>query len=126
MQMAVTVDIQLFIENLSTATMGSLSKKLPAEFSIETRGNDSSLVISYRTDDDLENSLDEELNVFLGKLFSVEGLLCEVELLLRVGVFYDIKETIVCPIMLKRNTISMINRFNADIYITGYLCSDPE
>jgi hypothetical protein len=126
--MKTTVDIQLFLEKKeNNLLIDKLNFILPYEFIAEDVSDKSTLlIISYRSDNELNYSLDQEIKEFLIKLLSVEKILLEFEKTLRVGVFYDIKETIVCPILLEKETIELIARFKTKIFLTGYLCSEPE
>jgi hypothetical protein len=125
--MTTTIDIQLFLDDEDRVDFDEIKKLLPAEFILESKEkSEYKWAISYSDESCLSGSLNEEVFNFASKLIALDWLLKKSNKLLRIGVFYDIKETIVCPMIFEENTVELLAKLKSKIFLTGYLCSDTE
>ena len=70
------------------------------------------------------NNLDNAITDFLSDLTKLRGVITTLKTSLRIGVFYQLAETVVFPVMLSKKTIELLYQFRVDLDITGYPCDE--
>jgi hypothetical protein len=71
-------------------------------------------------------SLSEAIIDFFKEFEGINELSSNFEILMRVGLFYYLKETMVCPVILNNECINILSRFNVGIDIIGYPCNEEK
>ena len=69
-------------------------------------------------------TLSEAIIEFLMKFEGVYSEKLDIEKVLKLGIYYELKDTVVFPIILTRACITALYRFNVKLEASGYPCSD--
>ncbi len=74
---------------------------------------------------DLKNiTLSDAIINFFKQFEGVYNFKPNIEKLLRLGIYYDLEETVVFPVMLTNTCISLLSKINVSLDISGYPCSE--
>jgi hypothetical protein len=127
--MSIEIDIELEFESQSQQKQQNLTSivtQLPKKYAVEQRGTSKTTYIVYKDAPISYKPLDEAIISFLHPLLAIRGNISALNASVRVGMFYNISETVVCPVRLSKRCIKMLNQFGVELDVTGYPCSDDE
>jgi len=119
------VDVEIELPLLPSLPDYGLNGFLPNGYFLEERGT-SKKVFFLRCPASTGESIDETISKFLAELHPLEGKLRELKAELRVGVFYDVRETVVFPFRLAKENVSRIASFDLSLDATIYVCSEEK
>lgn len=123
--MPIEIDIELCCNNQQEQTIDRLSKSLPKNYIVVVRGKtESNTYITFENCVNKVWNLDEAITSFLMGLISLRERIIQFNGAIRVGLFYEVSETVVCPVLLKKETINLIHQFDLSLDITGYPCGN--
>ena len=124
------VDIDLSV-SIPSSEESSIRTALPSGYVMEESRNDSNpgetrFLIRYK--DERSRQIQTNVGVlivdFLSKLTSLENILRKFGGELRLGIYYELKETAVFPFRLPSECIHRLASLNLSLESTGYPCSD--
>lgn len=124
--MHIEIDVELEINLQSQPMLTNIVAQLPEKYATEHRKTDGFLHVVYEDASISSKPLDEGIIFFLNGLVALREKISTLNACVRVGMFYQAKETIVCPMRLSKQCIKMLNQFGVSLDVTGYPCSDDE
>ena len=124
--MAIEIDIELELGQLEIDMINHIKSTLPERYLLECRGKDSYMYVVLDDGKMKSWSLDVGIISFLSKLGGLEKEIRAVDASLRIGIFYSVAETIVCPAFISAKAIRSISIFSLSVDITGYPSIEDE
>ncbi len=122
--MTIEIDIELKFESQLQQSLKSIVNKLPKNYAVEQRGISSYII--YKDASISFKPLDEAIITFFHPLIVIRENISTLNAIVNVGMFYDISETVVCPVRLSKLCINTLNQFSVNLDVTGYPCNDEE
>lgn len=117
------VDVEIALPDLAASLANyGLGGLLPEGYFVEHRGN-REVSLFIRGYDSSGTKINETIFRFLSGLQPLEGNLRELKAELRVGVFYDIRETVVFPLYINIGTIDKMSLFGLSLDANIYVCN---
>jgi hypothetical protein len=123
--MPLEIDIELNCGYQSAQVISKIAESLPNSYFWVTRGENSNF-ISLEEYPNQITQLDAAIISFLSGLLDIKQEIILLNASLRIGLFHQLSETIICPIMLSKSCINLIYQFGLDLDISGYPCGDDE
>jgi hypothetical protein len=119
------IDIELRLRPNSESQLAAVRKWAVAGLKVTSSKKGDELIVRTSQSEKFETSLDNAVREFLDDLQSA-GIDQRYEgRALRIGVFYDLQETVVFPVRLLAPTLAMLANLALDLNISGYPCA-PE
>lgn len=119
--MIVQVDLKFdFTPETKEVVFSEIDSLLPKEYGVSVKKN-RGIIYFIDEEQDVE-MVREAISPFIKGLLCLKHVLLPLERLLDVALYYDLSETVVCPVFLDENIIAMLNQLNLSIRITGYPC----
>jgi len=119
------IDVEIELPPLPTSPDHGLNDFLPGGYFLEERGN-LKKVLYLRGPASIGEQIDETISKFLTNLIPLKGKLKVLNAELRVGVFYDLKETVVFPLHLSKENIFKLASLDLSLDATIYVCGEDE
>lgn len=121
--MIVQVDLKFdFKTETQATTISRIDSLLSKEYELSVKKKRG--IIYFSEEEQKVKSIGDAVGPFVKGLLCIKHDLLPLERLLDVALYYDLSETMVCPIFLDENIIEMLNQLNLSIKITGYPCDD--
>jgi hypothetical protein len=120
------IDIELRLRSGTESQVGTVRDGTVAGFKVTLNKKGDELIIRTAQSERPETSLDMAVREFLDALQSVGIGRKGEERALRIGVFYDLEETVVFPVTLSTQTLAMLVDWDLDLNISGYPCAPEE
>ena len=124
--MHIEIDIELEVDLQLQFMLTNMAAQLPEKYVAEHREPRHFLYIVYEDASISSKPLDEGIICFLNGLVAFREKISALNACVRVGMFYQVNETIVCPVRLSKQCIKILNQFGVSLDVTGYPCSDDE
>lgn len=124
--MPLEIDIELNCGQQSAQVISKIAERLPDSYFWVTRGKAENLFISLEEYPNRITQLDKAVISFLNGLLDIKQEIILLNASLRIGLFYQLSETVICPVMLSKSCINLICQFGLDLDISGYLCGEDE
>ncbi len=117
------LDIDISLTNFPLNISLELAKSFPVEFSkSDEKAYYQDVVIRFTSKPRIVTSIETEVQNFLEYFEAYANDVKTSYGVLRLGVFYNLQETIVFPLKLSAATITMLCELNLGIDTTGYPC----
>ncbi len=120
------VDIDLNIEPLQEEQIGSISGLPPMYRIVKGDVTTSSQELTFRYSTDapviVKSDIGKEVEKFLYGLRKFESLIGKVGGTVRLGIYYDLNETITFPLCMSAKCIKLMSKFNLSLDSMGYPC----
>lgn len=117
--MNIDVEISLPVANKLT------DSQLPEGYFIEERGTRKKALF-LRGSSSIGERVDETVSGFLSGLHTLGEHLRALNVSLRIGVFYDLNETVIFPFQLSAATLEKIAELGLALDATIYVCGEDE
>jgi hypothetical protein len=118
------LDIDIRLNDFPRAVALEIAQRLPVEFKTATEAAHQQVLIRAAQEPRAVTDIDGELLDFLRSLATYAETLRQSKGTLRLGIFYDLDETVVFPLRLSLETIKVLGDLNLSLDATGYPCSD--
>ena len=123
--MDMEVDIEICLNNVTRGEASSLARQFLVKHTKKDAGVLQDIVIRQEIDN-RTGIVDHIVRDFLSNLASFSEIIKKHQGVLRLGVFYNIDESVVFPFRLSCEAIKSIADLNLSIDATGYPCSPEE
>lgn len=121
------LDIEVRLNNFSRFAALELAKHFPVEFpKADTKASHQDVIIQVAAKPQIVTNVDAGIRDFLRSLTVHAEAVKQSQGILRLGIFYDLRETVVFPFRLSVETIKALGELNLSVDATGYPCSDEE
>ncbi len=120
------VDIDICLTNVARDDVLNLANRFLIKCTSKDSGGDLQDIVIRQKADNRTGIVDHIVHDFLSNLTSFSETIRKHQGVLRLGVFYDIEESVVFPFRLSREVIKSIADLNLSIDATGYPCSPDE
>ena len=117
------VDIEIYLNNVARGEVSSLAKQFLVERTNKDAGDELQDIVIRQEADNRTGIVDHIVRDFLNNMASFSETIRKHQGVLRLGIFYDIEESVVFPFRLSCETIKLIADLNILIDATGYPCS---
>jgi hypothetical protein len=119
------LDADVSLNNLPRSIALELAKRFPVEFSKkDAAATHQDVVIRFASAPQVVTDVDAAVQDFLRSLVTHADAIKRSCGVLRLGVFYDLSETVVFPLQLSAETIRTLGELNLGIDATGYPCAE--
>lgn len=120
------VDIDICLSNVARDEVSNLAKQFLIKCINKDAGGDLQDIVIRQEPDNRTGIVDHIVRDFLSNLTSFSETIRKHQGVLRLGVFYNIEESVVFPFRLSCDAIKSIADLNLSIDATGYPCSPDE
>ena len=120
------VAIEIFLKNVARGEISSLAKQFLVERTNKDAGGQLQDIVIRQDTDNRTGIVDNIVRDFLHNMTSFSETIRKHQGLLRLGIFYDIEESVVFPFRFSCEAIKLIADLNLSIDATGYPCSSSD
>jgi hypothetical protein len=125
MRWSMEADVEVRLAHFPKVAAMELAKHYAVDFDKTDTGAESQGVVVRATmGSKTELALEEAVRTFLQGLSMQADAVRRAQGVLRIGVFYDLQETVVFPFRLSANVVKQIAELSLSIDATGYPCAD--
>lgn len=118
------VDIEVQLAKVPKPIVTEIAKRFSVEFaSKEKKAGPQDIVVRPTSQ---HPTLESSIANFLAELAAYGETIKQSSGTLRLGVFYDLDETVVFPLRLSADVVRAIGSLNLAVDATGYPCKDDE
>ena len=117
------VDIEIHLNNVARGEISSLAKQFLVESANKDAGGELQDIVIRQEANNRTGIVDHIVRDFLNNMTSFSEIIRKHQGVLRLGIFYDIEESVVFPFRLSCEAIKLIADLNILIDATGYPCS---
>ena len=120
------VDIEICLNNVARSEISSLAKQFLVERTNKDAGGELQDIVIRQEADNRTDIVDHIVRDFLNNMTSFSETIRKHQGVLRLGIFYDIEESVVFPFRLSCEAIKLIADLNILIDATDYPCSPDD
>ena len=120
------VDIEICLNNVARDEVSCLAKQFLVERTNKDAGGELQDIVIRQEADNRTGIVDHVVRDFLNNMTSFSEIIRKHQGVLRLGIFYDIEESVVFPLRLSCEAIKSIADLNILIDATGYPCSSDD
>ena len=120
------VDIEICLNNVARSEISSLAKQFLVERTNKDAGGELQDIVIRQEADNRTGIVDHIVRDFLNNMTSFSETIRKHQGVLRLGIFYDIEESVVFPFRLSCEAIKLMADLNILIDATGYPCSSDD
>ena len=120
------VDIEICLNNVARGEISSLAKQFLVERTNKDAGGELQDIVIRQEADNRTGVVDHIVRDFLNNMTSFSETISKHQGVLRLGIFYDIEESVVFPFRFSCEAIKLIADLNISIDATGYPCSPDD
>lgn len=125
--MSMELDIEVCLNSFSWLAATELAKRFPVEFpNTGAEASHQDVVIRAAPEPQVVTDVDARIRDFLQGLTAQAEAVKQSQGVLRLGIFYDLRETVVFPFRLSVETVKALCELNLSVDATGYPCADEE
>ena len=117
------VDIEIYLNNVARGEISSLAKQFLVESANKDAGGELQDIVIRQEANNRTGIVDHIVRDFLNNMTLFSETIRKHQGVLRLGIFYDIEESVVFPFRLSCEAIKLIADLNILIDATGYPCS---
>lgn len=117
------LDLDVGFDSFPQASTLELQKILPVEFA-RTNASCRDVVVRAAPEPRTVASVDAAIQEFLNILKMHAEAVRQSQGILHLGIFYDLRETVVFPLRLSVETVKALAELNLEVDATGYPCAD--
>lgn len=114
------MDIEVRVPNLPMA----LVSKIAGHISTEPKIIDDEAIFHIYYEGTWPKNFDEKIRNFLYPFMAFADIISQSKGILRLGLFYDLEQTVVFSLVLSAETIELLGRLKLSIDSTSYPCSE--
>jgi hypothetical protein len=118
------LDLEVRLSNLSPLAVAELAKRFPIEFPGASDASYQDVLIRATPKPQFVPNIDVGVGDFLQSLTPHADAIKKSKGTLRLGIFYDLSETVVFPFRLSVETVKALGDLNLSLDATGYPCGD--
>ncbi len=118
-------DIAVILQSVPRDLAEELSKKFIVDYKGKEKDQFSAdIAIRYSSEPIVVNDLSTVIFTFLSEISAFAEVIKSLRGVLRIGVFYNLNETVVFPFYLSLGSVKIIENFGLAIDVSGYPCND--
>ncbi len=118
------LDVEVHLENLPRPIALELAKCFPVELGEVTSDVVRDVVVRPASESHVVTDVEIGIRAFLQSLTMYSEAIKKSRGALRLGIFYDLRETVVFPFRLSAEIVKTIGELNLSIDATGYPCAE--
>lgn len=123
--MSTELDIEVYFSRFSRFSVSEIAKYVPVEYQKKNTGSSyHEVIIRAALEPQTVTDVDEQIRDFLRILTIQAEAVKQSHGMLRLGIFYDLSETVVFPFRLSIETIRVLGELNLSVDVTGYPCTE--
>ena len=128
--MPMELDIEIQLANFPRQIALELAEHFPVEFQNKKEKIDKEgllyceITVRAAAKSQVVANVDTGIHNFLQRLATYAEAIKQYQGVLRIGVFYDLNETVVFPFRLSVETVKALGELNLSIDATGYPCAE--
>ena len=120
------VDIEICLNNVARGEISSLAKQFLVERTNKDAGGELQDIVIRQEAGNRTDIVDHIVRDFLNNMTAFSETIRKHQGVLRLGIFYDIEESVVFPFQLSCEAIKLMADLNILIDATGYPCSPDD